>query len=70
MIIYMCILLIIKMNLFDKNLNENNFLTISDKILNQIVLHVVNKKFRICEIEMYLKTLTHPDQYVHSNPDQ
>lgn len=58
------------MNLFDKNSTENDFYKISNKILNQLILNVKNKKFRICEIEMYLRTDTHPDLYVHSNSDQ
>ena len=56
--------------MFEENLTEQDFGKISTQILNQMVLVVKNKTFRICEIEMYLRTQFHPDLYVHSNPDQ
>lgn len=58
------------MNLFGQNLTENDFNNIAEQILNKMTLIVKNKIFRICEIEMYLRTSTHPDLYVHSNKDQ
>lgn len=58
------------MELFNQNYTHNDFETIADIILNKLVLNVGNKKFRICEIEMYFKNNEHPDKYVHSNSDQ
>lgn len=49
---------------------ENDFIEIANKILNQMILIINGRKFRICEIEMYLKSSNHPDNYTHSNPDQ
>lgn len=59
-----------KMELFNQNYTHNDFEAIADIILNKLILRAGNKRFRICEIEMYLKNQDHPDKYVHSNPDQ
>ncbi len=56
--------------MFNPNYNQYNFNEISNKILNQTVLVAANKKFRICEIEMYLNSESHPDTYTHSHKDQ
>lgn len=58
-----------KMELFNQNYVHNDFETIADIILNKLVLRAGDKKFRICEIEMYLKNQAHEDKYVHSNQD-
>lgn len=58
------------MNLFEQTYDHNDFEKIANIILNQLTLNVKNKKFRICEIEMYLRSDAHPDTYTHSNPDQ
>lgn len=58
------------MELFNENYTHEDFETISDLILNKMVLNSGNSKYRICEIEMYYKNNSHPDKYVHSNPDQ
>ena len=58
------------MELFNENYTHEDFETIANLVLNKIILNVKNNKYRICEIEMYLKNDTHPDLYVHSNSDQ
>ncbi len=47
-----------------------NFNDIAQDILNGKVLRVKDKIFRICEIEFYLHSEEHPDEYVHQSPDQ
>jgi 3-methyladenine DNA glycosylase Mpg len=58
------------MQIFEGELTEKNFQDISHKILNRTCLIVNGKSFRICEIEMYLHSEFHPDEYVHRNQDQ
>lgn len=58
------------MELFNQNYVHTDFEIIADIILNKLVLRAGGKKFRICEIEMYLKNQAHNDKYVHSNQDQ
>lgn len=62
------------MESFIKNMTEviddNIFFEIADIILNKTVLLVNNNKFRISEIEFYLKNENHNDQYTHCDVDQ
>jgi len=58
-------------------IKENNLLRdpkefpiIADKILNGTILECKGKKFRIREIEFYLKNDKHSDIYCHQNKDQ
>lgn len=50
--------------------NAAHFTTISNILLNKSSLVVKNERFRLCEIEFYLKNDDHNDLYVHSIPDQ
>ncbi len=47
-----------------------NFSFIANKILNCTILMINNSPHRICEIEFYLYSTTHPDLYVHRSEDQ
>jgi len=51
-------------------LDSDNFNDIANKILNERVLSVNGKLYRIAEIEFYLHNENHPDTYVHCNQDQ
>ena len=39
-------------------------------ILNKTVLYINNEEHRICEVEFYLLNTSHPDPFVHGDPDQ
>jgi len=56
--------------MFVINYDPNEFKNLADQILNNSVLISNNKKFRICEIEMYLLSSIHQDKYVHGDEDQ
>jgi hypothetical protein len=56
--------------MFNKNISPDQFLNLADQILNKTILKANNTQFRICEIEMYLRNDSHPDEYVHKNIDQ
>lgn len=51
-------------------LDEKSFYPIADFLLNNCTLNVNKKKFRIVEIEFYLKSPKHNDEYTHCNPEQ
>ncbi len=51
-------------------LDEDYFPDIANVLLNHCYLKVGRKKFRLAEIEFYLKTNLHNDPYVHCDPDQ
>jgi hypothetical protein len=51
-------------------LNENYFYDMANVILNEVFLKINSKKFRIIEIEFYLKCNGHDDPCTHGNPDQ
>lgn len=53
-----------------QDLDEHYFDSIADIILNRRLLIVKNKKFRLTEIEMYLRNNNHNDEYVHCIDDQ
>lgn len=44
---------------------ETMFKEYAEKILNNTILKVKDKKYRICEIEMYYCNDEHPDKYTH-----
>lgn len=48
-----------------QSFDHTEFEKIADKILNNTVLHVKDKTYRICEIEFYYKNTDHNDQYTH-----
>jgi hypothetical protein len=50
--------------------NKENFGMMADNILNNIVLCVMNKEYRICEIEFYHKNKKHNDLFVHCDERQ
>lgn len=50
--------------------NVNNFDKIAHILLNDSILLINSKSYRICEIEFYLHNDSHKDQYVHMNHDQ
>jgi hypothetical protein len=41
------------------------FFECAEKLLNNSILQVKNKRYRICEIEMYYCNDKHPDKYTH-----
>jgi len=47
-----------------------NFTYIADIILNHTLLMINGYPHRICEIEFYLNSESHPDEYVHCHEDQ
>jgi hypothetical protein len=51
-------------------LDNTKFDEIADSLMNNHVLIIGKKRFRIAEIEFYLKSDLHNDQYTHSNDDQ
>lgn len=57
-------------NLFYDELNDEYFLQIADILLNHCCLTVNKTKYRLMEIEFYLKCEAHPDPYTHCDPDQ
>lgn len=64
--------------LFGEGAYEIDYNTIDCDLLTDIARSLLNKhrlidgdrKYRICEIEFYVKTEGHPDHYVHCSPDQ
>lgn len=48
----------------------NNFQYLADRLLNYTLLMVNGYPHRICEVEFYLNSLEHPDNYVHRHIDQ
>jgi 3-methyladenine DNA glycosylase Mpg len=52
------------------DITDNDFDDVSDLILNKSILIINDCKYRICEIEFYLRNEGHDDQYTHTNPDQ
>jgi hypothetical protein len=52
------------------SLNEEYFGGIANVILNGCFLKVNKTKYRIIEIEFYLKCKAHTDPYTHGDPDQ
>lgn len=48
----------------------DNFITLGDWMLNHTILMVAGCMHRICEVEFYLHSPQHPDQYVHGHTDQ
>lgn len=50
--------------------DHNNFLTISDILMNKSVLIVKGVRFRLCEIEYYYRNNEHNDEYVHGMEEQ
>ncbi len=52
------------------NLYVSNFTQSTNQILNKTILVANGTKFRICELEMYLRNHDHPDEYVHKNSVQ
>lgn len=59
-----------QINLDFQILNEHVFPEIADALLNKSILMINHKKYRIVEIEFYLKNKYHKDKYVHCNPEQ
>lgn len=53
-----------------KKIKQEKFNKIANLLLNKTILKVNKKKFRICEIEIYLKDKKHNDEYTHCNKDQ
>lgn len=54
----------------EKLIDQLNFDTIAEKILNSTELLINEKRFRICEIEIYFRSENHNDEYTHCNKDQ
>lgn len=51
-------------------IKTSKFEDIAEIILNNYLLTIKNKKYRLCEIEFYKNDDSHPDTYTHANPDQ
>lgn len=52
------------------DLDDRYFVIISNILLNQCYLRINNKKFRLVEIEFYLRSEHHNDEYTHESEDQ
>ena len=53
-----------------ESISHTEFTKIANKLMNQTKLISGQNSYRICEIEFYLNSKTHADQYTHDNPDQ
>lgn len=52
------------------NVTSDSFDSIADKLLNKTIILINKRRYRICEIEFYLYSDDHPDDYVHCDSDQ
>jgi hypothetical protein len=52
------------------SLDDSYFISIADILLNGCYLTVNKNKYRLIEIEFYLKCNSHYDPYTHGDPDQ
>jgi 3-methyladenine DNA glycosylase Mpg len=59
-----------KFNINYELINYDTIETIAKSLLLKYVLMVNDKEYRICEIEFYINSTQHPDQYTHSDDDQ
>lgn len=59
-----------KINIDYDNITEELIHNIAKSILNKHVIVVKDKEFRICEIEFYIKTKNHNDEYTHCDNNQ
>lgn len=50
--------------------DETDFESIANILLNESYLKINNIKYRLIEIEFYLRNHLHPDMYVHANSEQ
>ncbi len=57
-------------NFIKSNNQSIDFLEISDLLFNKTILKIKDIKFRFVEIEFYLYTQDHKDQYTYQHPDQ
>jgi len=57
-------------NLDYDDLDDSYFASISEILLNECYLLVNKNKYRLVEIEFYLKCNSHDDPYTHCDPDQ
>ncbi|AGF84924.1 hypothetical protein QJ854_gp858 [Moumouvirus goulette] len=62
--------LITNLNLTHDEFDEECFSILADKLFNHSYLLVNGSKWRLIEIEFYLRNKKHPDPYVHCDPDQ
>lgn len=53
-----------------RNLDESFFVPIANILLNQCYLKINKNKYRLIEIEFYLKCKSHNDPYTHCDDDQ
>jgi 3-methyladenine DNA glycosylase Mpg len=53
-----------------KEISDDKFDELAYLFLNKSILIINEKKYRICEIEFYLKNDDHNDKYTHCNDDQ
>lgn len=51
-------------------LDEGYFSSMANRLLNECYLLINKRKYRLVEIEFYLKSDHHPDPYAHCNEDQ
>jgi hypothetical protein len=51
-------------------LDETHFDYMANTLLNKYILVINKREYRIIEIEFYLHSDNHPDDYVHRHPDQ
>ena len=57
--------------IFDYNTISNDcFQEIADNLINYSVIEVNGFQYRIIEVEFYLKSINHNDEYTHCDPDQ
>jgi len=59
-----------KLELDYETLDESYFEQIANQLLNESYLKINNVKYRLVEIEFYLRNHLHLDMYVHANPEQ
>ena len=53
-----------------QKLDHNCFKDLAEYLLEEVIIKVKDKKYRICEIEFYYYSDDHLDEYVHKDKDQ
>lgn len=59
-----------KLKLDYETLDKTNFYEIANQLLNESYLKINGTKYRLVEIEFYLRNANHKDMYVHADPEQ
>jgi hypothetical protein len=58
------------MRFISDNINTLEIQRIAKSLLSIYAIVVQNKEYRICEIEFYIRSNSHDDEYTHSDNNQ